>query len=64
MRGEAGCALTGVAMLVVMYFLFYIMAMIEPGVAIIIAVASLFVGAGTIVAIIVWIVEAVRSRNR
>ena len=62
MRESGGCALFGVALLFVLYGLFFLMAMMEPGVAILIGIAGVFVGVGTIVAAIVWIFETTRSR--
>ena len=63
MQGSAGCLVAGVALLAVLYFLFFLMAMIEPGVAILILILGIFVGAGTLVALIAWIVGGVWNRR-
>ena len=64
MRGTFGCAIAGVVLLFVLYFLFLFVAMIEPGFAILILVAGIFVSAGVIVAFVMGIVDLVRARRR
>ena len=64
MRGTFGCAVAGVVLLFVLYFLFLFAAMIEPGFAILILIASIVIGAAVIVALVMGIVDMVRSRRR
>jgi hypothetical protein len=61
-RGSLGCAITGVAVLFILYFLFYLMMMMDPGIGILIAIIGMFVIVGTLVAFVVWVVEALRGR--
>ena len=55
MRTPLGCVIAGLLILVFLYFAFYLAAMVEPGIAILILIAGIFVGAAVAVAAIVWV---------
>jgi len=63
MRDSLGCAFSGVMLMVVLYFLFFFAAMIEPGLAILIMVAGIFIATGTVVAFVVWLAAVLRRRD-
>jgi hypothetical protein len=49
--------------MLVLYFLFLLLAMIEPGLAILVMIAGILVGTGTAVAFVVWIAGLLRRRG-
>jgi len=63
MRGSLGCAVAGLVLLAVLYFLFFIMMMIEPGVGILILILGIFVGAGVLAAFVAWLFKTVTTRR-
>ena len=63
-RGSLGCAVAGGLLLLVLYFLSLLMLMIEPGVGILIMFLGIFVAAGTVVALVIWIAGMITSRGR
>ena len=63
MRGSLGCVVAGLALLGLLYFLFMMMMMIEPGIGILIMIMGIFVGAGVLAALVVWIYEVITTNS-
>lgn len=63
MKSSLGCAVTGLLLLLVLSVAFFLLAAIEPGLAILTMIVGIIVAAGSLVAFVVWVVEAVTSRR-
>jgi hypothetical protein len=64
-RGSLGCAIGGAALLIVVLPLFFFLGMIvDPGFAILGMLVGIFLAAGTIISVLVWIVEIARGSGK
>jgi hypothetical protein len=63
MKNSLGCALVGVVLLLILYVLFFLLGAIEPGLAIVTLIVGILIAAGTVTAVVAWIVEIATSRR-